>query len=65
MGVRTPKPDTITDGMMLIDGIMAYLFPKRPYHQLTETYTQHWTEFETPMFELGEGSKKLKGRATP
>jgi hypothetical protein len=52
---------------VLTDGSLAWLYSERPYQQLTETeaYTNIELKSGTPLIELGEGLKKLKGRATP
>ena len=55
---------------MLTDRNLAWLCSERPYQQLTETDSRHLhptigLKSGTPVVELGEGLKKLKGRVTP
>lgn len=50
---------------MLTDGSLAWLSPKRPYQQLTETDVTIGLKSGTSMVELGKGLKKLKWRVTP
>ena len=53
---------------MLIVRSLTWTSSWKPYQQLTktdaDTYTQPWTEVRNPMFELRDGLKKLKRRAT-
>ena len=69
-GGWAPRPDAVTDAMMVIGLSQAWLSFERPYQHLTEAEadTLHPTivlKLGTPMVELGQGLKKPTRRATP
>jgi hypothetical protein len=53
---------------LLAERSLAWLYSERLYQQLNKTdadTAKHWTEVRTPMEELEEGLKELKGMETP
>jgi hypothetical protein len=50
---------------VLTDRSPAWLSSERPYQQLSETDADTYTQPGTPMVELGERLKKLKGSVIP
>jgi hypothetical protein len=66
--VCTTNLDTITEAILCVDRNLALLSSERLYQQLTETnahaYNQPLDWGRTPIEELEEGLKELRGIAT-